>query len=395
MLLLEALTINLAAALLKTTAKLWFKDTPFAEGAAGSLVDTFKKKIEDFETRRATERLFDGLQDEVARRLERLVEREFSSLPEHERTAAALAVADVLNQLPVSESLFAANLDAAQLERAARPTSDRVCSTLSTDSRVLAALLLRESCNYIVTLAGKLPDFQVAATREILKRHSELLAELGRVLDALAAMRTDPRLDRASEGRDFELQYRRALGRRLDRLELFGLRLVGGGARDYPLTVAYVSLTATASGGDMPVRVEDALTGAERVVIRGEAGSGKTTLLRWLAVRATNREFTGVLAQWNERVPIYLALRDYAIEPLPRPEHFLDHLAANLIEEMPKGWCQGVLRSRALLLLDGIDELSAARRKDFAPWLQGLSRTSTTWSSLPARDPRRSTPSSQ
>src|SRR4030095_4938805 len=97
----------------------------------------------------------------------------------------------------------------------------------------------------------------------------------------------------------FELQYRRTLDRRLDRMELFGVRLVGGGARDYPLTVAYVSLTATASGGDMPVRVEDALTGAERVVIRGEAGSGKTTLLRWLAVRATNREFTGVLAQWN------------------------------------------------------------------------------------------------
>jgi hypothetical protein len=81
MTLIEALTINLAAALLKTAAKLWFKDKLFAEGAAGSLIDTFRKKIEDFETRRATERLFDGLQDEVGRRLERLVELEFSSLP--------------------------------------------------------------------------------------------------------------------------------------------------------------------------------------------------------------------------------------------------------------------------------------------------------------------------
>jgi hypothetical protein len=372
MTLLEVFTVNLAAALLKTTAKLWFKDKPFAEGAADSLVDTFRKKIEDFETRRATEHLFNGLQDEVARRLERLVELEFSSLPEHERTAATLAVADVLDQLPVPESLLAANLDAAQLEFAARPTANRVFSTLSADSRALAVMLLRESCNYVVTLAGKLPDFQIAATREILKRHSELLAELGRVLDMLAAMRTDPRLDRDSSGRDFELQYRRALDRRLDRLELFGVRLVGGGARDYPLTVAYVSLTATVSGGDVPVRVEDALAGAERVVIRGEAGSGKTTLLRWLAVRAANRDFTGALAPWNERVPIYLALRDYTREPPPRPEQFLDHLAANLIAEMPQAWCQGVLRTRVLLLLDGIDELPAARRKDFATWLQGL-----------------------
>jgi hypothetical protein len=300
------------------------------------------------------------------------VEREFSSLPEHERTAAVFAVADVLNHLLVPQSLLAANLDAAQLEHAARPIGNRVFSPLSTDSRALAALLLRESCNYIVTLAGKLPDFQVAATREILKRHSALLTELGCVLDALAAMRMDSRLDRVSEGRDFELQYRRALDRRLDRLELFGVRLVGGGARDYPLTVAYVSLTATASGGDVPIRVEDALAGVERVVIRGEAGSGKTTLLRWLAVRAANRDFTGALAPWNARVPIYLALRDYAVEPLPRPERFLDHIAANLIEEMPRAWCQGVLRTRALLLLDGIDELPAARRKDFVIWLQGL-----------------------
>jgi hypothetical protein len=288
------------------------------------------------------------------------------------------AVADVLNHLLVPQSLLAANLDAAQLEHAARPIGNRVFSPLSTDSRALAALLLRESCNYIVTLAGKLPDFQVAATREILKRHSALLTELGCVLDALAAMRMDSRLDRVSEGRDFELQYRRALGRRLDRLELFGLRLVGGGARDYPLTVAYVSLTATASEGDVPVRAEDALAGAERVVIRGEVGSGKTTLLRWLAVSATNREFTGVLAPWNERVPIYIALKDYASEPLPHPEHFLDHLAGNLIEEMPKGWCQGVLRARSSYSM-GLTSCRPSGAGTSRHGLRSCLRTSTTW----------------
>jgi hypothetical protein len=374
--LIETLTVNLAAALLKTTAKLWFKDKPFAEGAAGAFVDSFKKYLEnnigDFATRRATQHLFEGLQDEVARRLEQLVEVEFPRLPENERTAAVLAVADTFDRHTIPESLFAADLDAAQLESAVRPASEGVFSTLSTDTRALAAMLLRESCNYVVTLAGRLPNFQVAATREILKRHSELLADLGRVLDALSAMRTDPRLDRASEARDFELQYRRALDRRLDRLELFGVRLVGGGARAYPLTVAYVSLTATASRGDVPVRVEDALAEARRIVIRGEAGSGKTTLLRWLAVRAANRDFPGALAAWNERLPIYLALRDYTIESLPRPERFLDHIAANLIDEMPRGWCQDVLRTRALLLIDGIDELPAARRKNFATWLEEL-----------------------
>jgi NACHT domain len=120
------------------------------------------------------------------------------------------------------------------------------------------------------------------------------------------------------------------------------VRLVGGGARAYPLTVAYVSLTAKASGADVPVRVEDALAGAERLVIRGEAGSGKTTLLQWLTVRAASRDFTGLLAPWNERVPIYLTLRDYTVKELPRPERFLDPIAANFIAEMPGGWSQSV-----------------------------------------------------
>ena len=115
--LIETLTINLAAALLKTTAKLWFKDKPFAEGTAGAFVDSFKKYLEnnigDFATRRATERLFEGLQDEVARRLEQLVELEFPRLPENERTAAVLAVADTFDKHTIPESLFAANLDAA------------------------------------------------------------------------------------------------------------------------------------------------------------------------------------------------------------------------------------------------------------------------------------------
>ncbi|MGW4913646.1 NACHT domain-containing protein [Streptomyces sp. NPDC004270] len=38
------------------------------------------------------------------------------------------------------------------------------------------------------------------------------------------------------------------------------------------------------------MRVEAALGGSRRVLLRGEAGSGKTTLLRWLARRAGRLE---------------------------------------------------------------------------------------------------------
>jgi hypothetical protein len=368
--LIETLTIGLGAALLKTTAKVWLGD--FSESAAGAAIDTFKKKIEDFETRRATERLFDGLQDEVGRRLKPVVDAEFRNLPENERTAAALAVADVFNELTLSDAMLGVDLDAARLEAVARPIAERHFRLLGADTQSLGALLLRESCNYVVTLAGKLPNFQVAATREILKRHTQLQDELGKVLDSLAAMRTNALASGGAETRDFDLQYRRALDRRLDRLELFGVRYVSGGPRDYPLTIAYVSLTAVGGGEHVPMRVEEALGGRRRVVVRGEAGSGKTTLLRWLAVRAANRDFSGPLAAWNDRTPFYLALRNYTATPLPRPEQFLDHVTPNLADGMPKGWVHETLRKGALLLVDGVDELPAARRSELAEWLRAL-----------------------
>jgi hypothetical protein len=56
--LIEVLTLSLGAAVAKTAAKVWLKESPFIEGMATSLVDPLKQKIEDFETRRSTERLF-------------------------------------------------------------------------------------------------------------------------------------------------------------------------------------------------------------------------------------------------------------------------------------------------------------------------------------------------
>jgi len=52
------------------------------------------------------------------------------------------------------------------------------------------------------------------------------------------------------------------------------------------------------------MRVEAALRGSSRVLLRGEAGSGKTTLLRWLAVTAARGAFTGELTDWNGLTPV-------------------------------------------------------------------------------------------
>src|SRR5262249_17794930 len=96
--------------------------------------------------------------------------------------------------------------------------------------------------------------------------------------------------------------------------------------------------------------------------------------LRWLAVRAANRDFTGALAEWNDCVPFYLALRNYASIDLPRPEQFLDWVVGNLAGEMPKGWVQAILRRRALVLIDGLDDLPVCKRAAVTSWLTDIVR---------------------
>src|SRR5258708_35567709 len=158
----------------------------------------------------------------------------------------------------------------------------------------------------------------------------------------------DPQLGTGS----FELDYRGAVVRRLDELELFGSGM-SITSRKYSLSLAYVTLSLEQGEHSMhppkergmndefpferetsaaTVRritsVNEMLTDAHAVLIRGEAGSGKTTLLQWVAVQAASRTFPQPLHTWNGTIPFYIRLRqhvpvDASTSPVwPAPEAF-------------------------------------------------------------------------
>ncbi|MBW0011494.1 MAG: NACHT domain-containing protein, partial [Pseudonocardiales bacterium] len=121
------------------------------------------------------------------------------------------------------------------------------------------------------------------------------------------------------------------------------------------------------------LRAEAALAASSRTLLRGDAGSGKTTLLQWLAVTAARGGFSGPLAEWNGSVPFLVRLRSYADRTLPRPEQLITGVADSLVDLLPPGWVHRQLRSgRALLLVDGVDELVPAQRRAVRTWLRGL-----------------------
>jgi hypothetical protein len=145
--------------------------------------------------------------------------------------------------------------------------------------------------------------------------------------------------------------------------------------------------------------------GSDRLMIRGPAGAGKSTLLRWCAIHAAQGILTGprILAKasrisrdtgtrqewrefvdanaystpnsWRFKIPILIRLRDCPDGKLPAAGDLPRFLAKHL-PSAPSDWMTGVLESgRALVLLDGVDEIHRDKRPQLAEEIGELIRT--------------------
>lgn len=182
----------------------------------------------------------------------------------------------------------------------------------------------------------------------------------------------------------FEESYARSIHKEHGRLKIFGLPQ----SQPWALETAYLSLEAVPAVEPEPgdrepslarpqqrQRVERMLKGRHRVLLRGQAGSGKTTLLQWLAVNAVSGGFAGELADFNHRVPFVLRLRTmFQLRNLrPHPADFLAMDRSRVADSQPHGWAERVFDSgRAILLVDGLDEVPQQHREEAEEWLAEL-----------------------
>ncbi|MET9454881.1 NACHT domain-containing protein [Streptomyces canus] len=344
----------------------------------------------------------DRLTRHVAKRLTEMVSREFRALPENEKLAAAHLATDTILSSGVDIWECDLNPELYSQKILQGSIATRQSAGLSESAQAFCELLIRDVAVQLVQFITSWPTFAAKVELEQLNR----LRVLADVVDNInAKMGPDLRL----EDLDFESRYASQVVDALNRLQIFGLDLADRKNRSYDLSAAYITLSVAQRGApalpsncktteDIPdadyddpvlpirniseaekgvgMRAEIAVSPYRRILLRGDAGSGKTTLLQWLAVNAANRSFPADLADWNSLVPFVLPLRRYANAALPNPSQFFPVVGAILCEEMPDRWVHRILRSgRALILIDGVDELPDEQRDIARGWLRSLIAT--------------------
>jgi energy-coupling factor transporter ATP-binding protein EcfA2 len=393
MALLEILIAQVAPPIAKSILRFWLQDKEWAEDITSGFVDLINVKTNDVRARQAGRRQFEAIGEKVAEELLVVFEQEGDRFDEATHTALALALARTLSSTPLDPGLLAEqNLDPNRLAQHLLSFAKEEIRLFSTDEVILYRRLVQETSKYIVDIASQLPTFTERTFAEVLKRQDTLrdIAEtiLAEVRHIRAISRqANPELASAV----FEKEYREAVARNLDRLELFGVDVSGANKR-HRLSVAYVTLAVTTenkpldrssltnnadTGLEDDVRVtmqaDAALAKARRVLLRGQAGSGKTTLLQWLAVNSARQSFENELDGWNSSVPFFVRLREFVEQRLPTPNELPRFVAPSAAENVPEGWVRERLKSgQALLLIDGVDEVPEAQRGIIRTWLADL-----------------------
>ena len=353
---LEAVVVRLAATVAQTVAKSVLTPKP----GAGLVADPVRPLPKP------------AGPEKLARVLGERISAAYAAVPEHERLAAVAAVQDTFAAAGSldAERLFAVDLDPGRLaDELRRPVTD-----LAERARDLYGELLRLCCAHLVEQLTAHPTFAGRAAVEHTRRTGALLRERsvkGTVVESSIG---------------FEQRYAGFVAGAHSRLELFGVTLGGRRRAEWPLDTAYISLAVDDERAHEPryeglgvpqatrtsVKVEQALAGCDRLVLRGPAGSGKSTLVQWLALNAARQSFGPELADLNRCVPFVLRLRSFSTpEGLPMPEDFLK--ASGVPMRAPQGWVEELLGSgRALVLVDGVDEVPPRLRRRTEEWLKSL-----------------------
>ncbi|NJL72308.1 MAG: hypothetical protein HC888_12380 [Candidatus Competibacteraceae bacterium] len=181
----------------------------------------------------------------------------------------------------------------------------------------------------------------------------------------------------------FDREYLKAVKKEYGYIELLGLPSY---AQRHPIDAGFISLALRDGNAQLPRPAEQILREYPRLIIEGEAGAGKTTLFQWESVhccdgvspmtlrteKTADPSSCAMEAETEGRlIPFFLKLRRLIKQhgdfpSFPPMDDWLRHSTPYFKKDAPRDWLHTVLtENRALLFLDGLDELPDKKRPDF------------------------------
>ncbi|MFI7539544.1 NACHT domain-containing protein [Streptosporangium sp. NPDC049376] len=394
---LDPAALAVGRAVVQRVIQVWMAERTARIERNSDLSDLIKVRFSDQISRRRASRQLADIVDSVTERIVEICKHEFSGLADNDKEAVLAEILMALQTASLSDKdILADDMNAAALSRRIRKSAPQwgTQKQLGEAGSRLYDIILDECCDCLMRIVVQLPQFMPRSSVEILSRLTELAHDVSTLMARLPA-RAVIVAHGAEADSEFSQQYLECLGQALDKLELFGVRFERLRRPQTALSVAYIGLRASVEGQShkrgtrhsaVPLaewrnesaeqatsHIEDILSKNQFLLIRGEAGAGKSTLLRWIAVTASRGNFSSAMVDWNGCIPFLVKLRSYAFSEFPGPEKFIDGVANHLVGIMPQGWAHRILASpRAVLLVDGVDELPGSQRDAARDWLKRL-----------------------
>jgi hypothetical protein len=379
------LAVTVAVAIVKQMVSSWLGDEMKSQ-ISQDLLDLGQDRLLDRFVKKVQADPVEQLARQVVTGMAPLWEQESRDLGENARAAVVFALAETIARVEAGD-LIQQRLNGKQLANALQNQHAAWTVGLSGAETAIYARLLQEICGQIVYMTNHFAGYATLLDRHLLESQDELLDNTRQLLAGPA-----------EDAREYERAYRQALPNALNRFDPIGIGYAEENVRRQRLDMAYMGLrlemdetSARAEtlgveersllkaerpllprGGVLP----EILPNSSRMVIRGQPGSGKSTLLRWLAAR-TSREELGqewsALSSWDGMVPFYLRLRSIKQGKVPNAQEWPKWNVPALALEPPSDWMHQLLtRGRALILIDGVDEVAAKDRKSLLESLEAL-----------------------